>query len=81
MDAAKTALEGIEQRMLDKYRHELAGMMLEAVTSHPTGAELGMYVRTIMKKIDTKIIDMTRTAAQLMEFKTAIGNGTPAQKK
>ncbi len=40
------------QQFVEAYRHELGGMVLEGATAQPKGAELAMYVRGILRKVD-----------------------------
>ncbi len=35
------------------HRHELGGMVLDAVTTRRTGADLSLHVRGLMEKIDS----------------------------
>lgn len=43
---------------VDKYRHELAGLVVDAATSKRTGADLAMSLRFLMDKIDGKLGSM-----------------------
>lgn len=40
---------------IDRWRHELSGMVLDGATTQRTGADLGLFARTIMQKIDARL--------------------------
>lgn len=42
---------------IDKFRHEIGGMILDAVTPRD-GAHLAMFARQILKKVDAKLSEM-----------------------
>lgn len=37
---------------VEKFRHELAGLYIDAITQQRTGAELAFYIRQLMHKCD-----------------------------
>ncbi len=41
------------QQFVEAWRHELSGMILEGATARLEGAALGLYVRGILRKVDT----------------------------
>lgn len=47
-----------KEEFLDKWRHELSGMILEAATAEHKGAALGLFARDIMKKVDRQLVAM-----------------------
>lgn len=47
-----------KDEFLEKWRHELSGMILDAATSEHRGAALGLFAREIMKKVDRHLVAM-----------------------
>lgn len=43
------------EQFIDAWRHELAGFVLDGATANRTGADLGLFARTIMQKIDQRL--------------------------
>lgn len=65
-----------EQEFLDQFRHEWGGMILDAATSGLHGAELSLFTRQILRKVDTQIVKMYRA---LNPPATLPANGVPAK--
>lgn len=63
----KTDLEILQQRMLEIYRHEMSGLFLEAVMEKKTGAELSIYIRSHLRKMDQRILDMVEAQHEMYE--------------
>lgn len=42
-----------KDEFLAKYRHDLAGRILEGVTAEYRGAQLGAWARTVLGRVDT----------------------------
>ncbi len=43
---------------IERYRHELGGMILDAATAQRTGADLSMALRHVMRTIDSRLGEM-----------------------
>lgn len=41
---------------VEKHRHELAGLMLDAMLEHRTGSAGALWLRVMMKKLDTRLV-------------------------
>lgn len=47
---------------VEKWRHEIGGIVLDAVTTQARGAELSLFCRTILRKIDNILVRMHEDA-------------------
>lgn len=47
-----------KQEFIDQWKHQLAGIVLDAATAGRTGADLAFWLRNIMKQIDVKLAVM-----------------------
>lgn len=63
---------------IDRWRHELSGMVLDGATTQRTGADLGLFARTIMQKIDQRLGSMYD---QLHPQPAAQAATTPGEKR
>ena len=66
------------EEFIDKFRHEIGGMVLDAATAQRTGADLAMSIRFVMKRIDATLgaaFDLMQPPAPI---KAPERNGTPA---
>ncbi len=63
---------------IDKFRHEIGGMVLDAATAHRTGAELAVSIRFVMKKIDATLGAAFDSLAPAPKQPAPERNGTPA---
>jgi hypothetical protein len=43
------------QEFIDAWKHEWAGMVLDALTAQRTGADLGLFARHLIRKVDERI--------------------------
>ncbi len=43
------------QEFIEKFRHEIGGLVLDAATSGKTGADMSMTLRHAMRKIDAML--------------------------
>jgi hypothetical protein len=46
------------EEFLGRYRHELAGIVLDAAMANRHGAELAVFCRSMMQRIDAKLGEM-----------------------
>lgn len=46
------------EEFIEKWRHEVGGMILDGATLQATGAELGLFVRNILRKVDQRLGQM-----------------------
>lgn len=46
------------RRFIEKYRHELAGLVLDGASILRTGAEFALWARTTMHRTDTMLAKM-----------------------
>jgi hypothetical protein len=67
-----------KDEFIDKFRHELGGMVMDAMTPRD-GAHAAAFVRQILRKVDNKLIEMYGALAQPVAVKapSANGNKTP----
>ena len=63
---------------IDKWRHEIAGLALDGATAQRTGADLALWARGLMKKVDAHLASMFD---QLVVEPKPVGNGQAAVKK
>jgi hypothetical protein len=61
---------------IEKWRHEMAGLVLDGCAVHRTGAEFALFARQIMHKVDQRLGQMYD---QLNPKPAAPTNGTAAQ--
>lgn len=47
-----------KQDFIDKWKHEIAGLILDGATSGRSGADLALWLRGVMKKVDARLGDM-----------------------
>ena len=62
-----------------RWQHELAGLMIDAATSGRSGADLGLWVRTVMRTIDSKLGQMYDGLAPSEPKPEPVANGKPVQ--
>ncbi len=66
-----------KEDFINRWRHELAGEILDACTVQRTGADLGLFVRRVMQKIDARLGQMWQ---EFQPKPTANGAVLPARK-
>lgn len=47
-----------QTEFLEKWKHEIGGMILDGATAEHKGAALGFFCREIMKKVDRTLVAM-----------------------
>ena len=53
-----------QTEFIEKFRHELGGMMLDAATAGLSGAPFAHFMRNVFKKVDSKLLEMWNAMSQ-----------------
>ena len=70
-----------QAEFVERFRHEIGGMVLDGATAGRSGAELGLFARQILKKVDIKLVEMWNSMHKADPAKPAAMNGSAIAKE
>ncbi len=69
------------EQFIERWKHQLAGLVLDGATVARTGADLGFFCRSVMSKTDTMLSRMYDDLQPKEPLPVKVsGNGPQAQK-
>lgn len=67
------------EQFIDRWKHELAGLMLDAATTGMSGAALALWCRNVMKTLDARLGQMWDSLQPKQESKPAANGAAKPQ--
>lgn len=66
---------------VERHRHEIAGLVLDAATHGKHGSELAAWLRGVMRVIDTRLMQMHAELTATTEEVPPNANGKPVPRR